>query len=74
VNEKYPSGGNYPETKEDYAEHLIRQLKVASPEQMQSFTQKHIKRGGKFEILAHLLMGLIDIDEAHEQMTALEDE
>lgn len=60
---KYPSGGNYPETHDDWAEHFIRLTREASSEQMNKFSVDQHKRGGKFAALADLLAGIIDIDE-----------
>lgn len=31
---KYPSDGNYPETKDDWMEHLLRFCKNATPQQL----------------------------------------
>lgn len=66
MNEKYPSGGNYPETHEDYAEHFIRLANDASPEQLNNFHQKQMKKGGKFAVLSRLMQGEIDIETAHK--------
>jgi len=60
---QYPSGGNYPETKADFIEHLIRLCQNATPEQMQAATRKCMQRGGKFAVFAQLVMGEIDIKE-----------
>ena len=68
----YPSGGNYPETKEDYVEHFERLANIASPEQLNNFHQKQMKKGGKFAGLSRLMQGLIDIETADKLMENLE--
>ena len=64
----YPSGGNYPETKEDYADHFERLANVASPEQLNNFHQEMTKKGGKFAVLSRLMQGEIDIETADKLM------
>jgi hypothetical protein len=68
----YPSGGNYPETQEDYAEHLLRLFENATPQQLNGFTQFCLK-SKKNTILLELLSGGIDIDEANRRMDALDE-
>lgn len=68
----YPSGGNYPEIKEDYVEHFERLVDAASPEQLNSFHQKMTKEGGKFAILSRLMQGLIDVETADKLTENLE--
>lgn len=68
----YPSGGNYPETKEDYADHFERLANPASPEQLNNFHQKQMQKGGKFAVLSRLMQGLIDIETADKLMENLE--
>lgn len=68
----YPSGGNYPETKEDWAEEFVRLFQEATPERLNAWTQDMMQRGGKFAILARHMMGEFDLDEAARRMDRLE--
>jgi hypothetical protein len=71
MNKPYPSGGNYPETKEDWAEQFIRPLVAATPEQLNVWTQTMIAQGGKFEIMARHMIGEFDLEEAGRRIDRL---
>ncbi len=69
----YPSGGNYPETKDDWVEHFFTMLKNATPQQLQGFCRKQREKGGKFKALAQVIEGEITVKQFNQKCDEMEE-
>ena len=53
---------------------VINRLTTAAPDDLNRGCNNLRQRGGKFEVLARVLMGELSIEQAHDKIDALEQE